>query len=216
MSNPALLILILAAVAIAVWLVINYRRRRRMLTGLALRFKWQFFVHDRLSLLDRLGGLYLMQLGHAARVFNVLYGRRDDRRVIAFDYCYETGAGTELVTHRRSVVACSVGVPLPATVALRESSFMPLGRHCDFESVSTGDAAFDNRFVIHSDQTERLRTILSAPLRQALLQYGLADWEFNGNYLVLYVPRVLSALKLARLIRCGARCSKLLALQNQP
>jgi len=199
---------ILVLLLTLVWLV-SHRRRQGALATLALRMGLRYSVHDQFDLLDRFAGLYPMQFGHSARIFNVIHGRRDERHIMAFDYCYEVGAGQSRTTRYYSIVVWTLGKSMPALVALAEDDFDAMGRFASFEHLRLEDAAFDKRFHLYTDQVEAIRRFLTKPLRRIMLLCPKANWEFNDNYLAIFIEAESTPLLLARLIHYGNEVSKL-------
>jgi len=211
MTEPAIVILILLLLLLGSWLLVRYYRRRRVLATIAYRLRFRFSAQHDPALPHNLAGLYIMQLGHARRAYNVINGRREELELIAFDYNYETGLGQDRSINHASVVIWKGKHLLPSIVALRENSFHPLGKFAPFVSLPTRKPDFDRIFTLYSDHPEKALRVLTPDLQRLLLHCRYANWEFNDRYIVFFVDYLLSARQLRRLIRRGLQTAKLLA-----
>jgi len=208
MPQGALAIVVMAAGVVIIWAVQRYYRRRQMLAGLALRLRLRYSAADQTGLIDRLQGLYFAQQGHAARVANVLQGRRQDRELFVFDYLYEVGAGVSRAVRQCCVIAWRVNTRLPGVVGWQPAAFTPMGLFRCFGRLETGDPRFDGRFATYTDDPQAAGALLTPPLRRALLACPGVDWEAVGPWLAFYTQHVLSARQLIRLISRTSRCCR--------
>jgi len=203
MTEPAIIIVILGILLLGSWLLVRYFRRRRLLATIAYRLRFRFSAQHDTALPDSLAGLYIMQLGHARRAYNVINGRRDVLELTAFDYSYETGLGRNRTSNHASVVICKGKHLLPSIVALRENSFHPLGKFSPFLSLPTRNPNFDRFFTLYSDHPEKALGVLTDDLLRLLLHCRYVNWEFNDRSIVFFADCLLSAPQLRRLIRRG-------------
>jgi len=211
MTEPAIIIVILGILLLGSWLLVRYYRRRRALATIAYRLRFRFSAHHDPALPGSLAGLYIMQLGHARRAYNVINGRREDLELTAFDYSYETGLGRDRSSNHASVVICKGKHLLPSIVALRENSFHPLGKFSPFVTLPTRNPDLDRSFTLYSDHPEKAAGVLTDDLLRLLLHCRFVNWEFHDRYIVFFVDRLLSARQLRRLIQRGLQTAKLLA-----
>jgi hypothetical protein len=214
MREPTILIACLAGLILIGWLVFYYRKRRQMLAGLALRLHMRYSSRDTMELLERLADLYLMQFGHSRRILNIIYGRHEERAVYAFDYRHETGSGQERIVHHYNVIVWQQKLDLPSIVALQNENFLPMGSFRNFTSLQSRDPKFDSLFQLYSDDPKTAEKWLTSNIRKILILSGDVNWEWNGNYIVFYTEKVLSALQITRLIHRGSLCCKLLEEQS--
>lgn len=215
MLKVLLTVLVCGAGVVFVWQFTAVWRRRRILAGLAGRFRLRFAPIDTLNLQDRLADLHLMQRGHSRRMVNIIHGRRKGLRLFACDYIYETGSLTERAVHRHSILLCRQDALLPAVVALRHGEFAAVGTFGHFRRCMTGDRRFDGQFGVHTDQPDRAMRLLNGPMRELLSDCGDCDWELSGRYLVFHSDRQLAALELAALMRCAIRCVGILNVPDE-
>jgi hypothetical protein len=209
MTEPILFAAVALALILAIWLVTVLRRRPHQLTRVALRFQLRFFAQDPLELTERLANLYLMQLGHSRRAFNVLHGRLRDRQILAFDYRFEAGSGSDRANLRRTVVAVRLQLTRLGLVALRDKHFDALGRFRDFAPAFLADPVFDRRFHLFSDRPRLVSALLTPRIREIFLHAGPVDWEMTDNHLVFSTDRVLTATQITRLLLRAVRCARL-------
>jgi hypothetical protein len=211
MTEPAIIIVILAILLLGSWLLVRYYQRRRALATLAYRLRLRFSAHHDPALPGRLAGLYLMQLGHARRAYHVISGRREDLELIAFDFSYETGLGSDRTSNQASVVVCKTIRVLPSIVALRDNSFQPLGKFSSFTSLATWSPNFDRTFALYADHPEKARRALTDDLQRLLLHCRHVNWELHDGYIVFFADRLLSAPQLRRLIHRALQTAQLLS-----
>jgi hypothetical protein len=212
MPEPVIIIILLVLLLVGGWLLVRYYQRRRILAGLAYRLQFRFAARQDASLRRNLAGLYMMQLGHAARAYNYIVGRQDEFELTVFHYDYETGFGLGRSQNYATIVVWKTKTPLPSVVALRENRFQPIGRFLHFTKMKMPDSEFADALNLFSDfPEESLLPLFTPDVRQVLLQCRYANWEFHDRYIVFFVDRVLSARQLHRLIRRGLQIAKLLS-----
>ena len=197
MEPAAMVLIVLLAVGFS-WIVLAGRRRRLQRAFLAGRLRLRYTGQDTIGLGERLAGLYLMQLGHAGQITNILYGRRGTRNVFAFDYRYEAGAGTDRQVRRYTVVGCyeeaEPATYLPAVVALREEELRPLGVFRNYQAVPGEWAGMR----VFSDNPEQGRRVV-----ERLGKLPEMNFEFWRGILVFDAEEELDSGQIARLLtRC--------------
>ena len=209
------LIVVLVGVALGIWGVSRHFRRRRSLGSLALHLRLRFSPGDPADLMGVLGHFHLLRRGHSGRAYNVMRGKRQDRRLVVFDYAYEVGAGLSRCTCGHSVIAWQVGGEFPGMVGTRESRFSALGPFRRFAASETGDEAFDREYTVYTEDPGAIASVLRGPVRRQLRECAGLDWESRDGWWVFYSAGLLRPLVLARSIARTGRCVRRLAYVEQ-
>ncbi len=96
---------LLTAVIVVVIMSIRLFCRTMSVSRYAGKAALGFSREDTFDIPLRFGYFSIFSCGHSPHVFNVVYGRIDDRTLYSFDYCYEVGHGTRrLARHYRVIV----------------------------------------------------------------------------------------------------------------
>ena len=200
MFELTVLVGVLVAIGLGIWGMSRHFRRRRALGSLALHLRMRFSPHDRLGVWEQLRGAYLMQLGHSGRAYNILVGKRQGRRLLAFDYAYEVGAGQSRSTQERSVVAWQVAAPAGEALGLRSGHFAPLGAYQNYEQVPAEKAGLRDRWRVYTSEPSAAQAWAGWRLERALRGCGAVNWQSLDEWVLFYAEGLLPPAALARLI----------------
>lgn len=211
MTEPAIILVLLGILLLGSWLWVRSYRRRRVFARLAYRMRFRVSCHLDYDLPGSLADLYCMQRGHDQRACHVVRGRCGDFECTAFDYRYDTGLGSNRVSHLNSVVLWEGKHILPSMVMLRNNTFYPMGKFSSFVPVTGRNPDIDNVFTLYSDQPNKVPDVLTDELLSVLLRCRYANWEFHNRCIVSFSDRPLSAWQLHRLVRRGLRIAQLLS-----
>lgn len=116
------------ALAVAILMFINAKKRRQALQALAQQLGFQFYPYDPWGIPARYAQMGLFNAGHSREASNIFCGKADGRDVILFDYQYKTGSGKDESTYTFQVAILetpilrpgwSCGTRVSSTISLR-------------------------------------------------------------------------------------------------
>lgn len=202
-----MILMTLGLALVLLWFIGMTRRRTRQMSRLAHRLRLHFSSRDTFSLQEELAGLHLFQQGHAARLCNLVHGRRKGYRLVAGDYYFETGAGSGRTNRRYSLVAVNLTTgtsTYPDLVALRRpEGFLPVGSCRLYRPCPTGDPASGQPYALFIHQATPASTVP----HELCLPQGV-DGEISNQWLVLYKEESLGPLDMAKLIQQAGHCHR--------
>ncbi|MCD4535165.1 DUF3137 domain-containing protein [Nocardioides sp. cx-169] len=184
-----LLFLGFTALVIVVFVVslVQAKRRREGMTAFAAARGWTYRESDD-SLVTRFSG-DPFGTGSSRRATNCLYGAHDGRPMVAFDYRYTTSSGTgddhSTETHTYSVVAMSLGVPVPPLAVSPEG---PVGRffgRLTNRDIELESEDFNRAFTVLAHDRRFASDVLHPQMMQMLLQWPALGWRFEGDSMLV-------------------------------
>jgi|GEM_PF-1712627 len=161
--------------------------RRTSLAGHAAQREWDYRPSDP-GLVGRFHG-DPFDLGFQRQATNVVLGRHDGRHFAAFDYRYSTSSGigdnrTTRHTHC-SVLAMSLGAVSPGLAVRPVADRRGLLKGVPLHSIPTGNAAFDQLFVVSSPSPEFARDVLHPGVIEVLLHHPQLGWRLEGDSMLV-------------------------------
>jgi hypothetical protein len=195
---------VLLAVSVGVWTYLRDQKRRQVLQQFALAKGWRYVAEDD-SLAVRWSDTPFGQ-GDRRRARNVLMGLERGRPMVAFDYSYETESTDSQgrrsrTTHRYSVVAVALPVPLPRLqvtpegVLRRAAEAIGIGAGVELESED-----FNRRFTVTARNPKFASDVLTPRTMEALLAAPPTAWRIEGSDMLSWDSGTLTPVDvLARL-----------------
>jgi len=179
--------LVAAAIAYFGWL--GAKRRREEFAAFAASQGWQYAAEDS-SWVGRWAGRPF-GTGDQPRAQNVVTGVRDGRKIVGFDYSYETyhhdsDGNRHTTTHRYGVCAMALPVPLPGLEVTAESLFDRMANALGVDDIELESEEFNRRFRVRGEDRKFASDVLHPQLMEVLLRYGDVGWRIEGDTLVCW------------------------------
>jgi hypothetical protein len=154
------------------WGWYSAKKRRELLQGFAASNGWVWAAHDD-SWVTRFDGSPFGQGDHR-RAHNVLTGQFRDRRMVAFDYSYQTHS-TDSDGHRttttHSFAICALGLPAPVPgFELTPEGFLGrVGTMLGVQDIELESEDFNRRFRVRCSDAKLAYDLLPPRTMEALL-----------------------------------------------
>ncbi|WP_047867434.1 hypothetical protein [Nocardiopsis sp. RV163] len=165
------------------------RRRSRGLSLWASREGWRY-DRERPELVDRFEGAPFLERRSNARARHVLCAELRGRRVLAYEYGYAAPHPQQrhrTVAHVYTVVAVALPAGVPLLQAEEVGTGAPQPRTDGASAWTAGEAAFDERFAVVTDDGAFAAAVLGEPVREWLLSRGgVCPFRLGGRYLLAW------------------------------
>lgn len=163
------------------------QRRRDEMAAYAASRGWRYETQQP-ALVDRFPGAPFGR-GHSRQAFNVIYGRHDGRDFCSFDYRYSETSGSgedrRTTTYRFSVLAMSLGVPVPDLEVSPENLFgRVIGRLTDSD-IELESEDFNRAFTVRSPDRKFASDLLHPPMMEFLLAHPDVAWRLTGDSMLV-------------------------------
>lgn len=160
------------------------KKRREAFSAFATQNGWQYVAEDH-RWVNQWGG-DPFRTGDHRRARNVITGERDGRRIVAFDYSYETHSTDsegrrQTQTHRFGVCAVSLAGQLPTLQITSEGVFAKLGHMLGFDDIEFESEDFNRKFRVTSDDRKFAFDVVHPRMMEYLLARGDVAWRLEGD-----------------------------------
>lgn len=198
LSTPVL-ILVVVGVSVLVTIVnrVLAERRKRAMTAFAAERELTFEARDD-SLVDRFRGSPFGR-GYAQRATNVVHGRHEGRRVVAFDYHFRTrGSRGSRVggrggrsgssgshSHTYSVIAMHLDVVVPDLSVSPTGVLGHLVNAVSKRDVQVGHQDLDREFTIVTSDPRFAAEVLSPEAAALTLRNTHVAWRFERDSMLM-------------------------------
>lgn len=182
-------------VGMVIWSAVGAQKRREALSVTAARHEWTYLPRDD-TWVDRFSGLPFGR-GFDQRATNVITGRYEDRRFVAFDYRYSTsslstdaqGHTTSKTDHHYySVISLDLGVDLPRLLVTPEGFFGRIVGRLTNTDIELESEQFNRAFTVSCDDRKFASDVLHPQMMEYLLGFPEMAWRCEGGGLVAIRP----------------------------
>ncbi|MDT0331934.1 hypothetical protein [Nocardiopsis lambiniae] len=193
----AVVVLAVAVIAFRVVGTVPERRHCERLAARARRQGWSY-DRERPELVDRFAGYPFVERRSNAHARHVLCAQVRGRRVMAYEYSYNTshhdGRRTTTTAHVHTIVAVALPARSPMVEVRTEDTGSPHPGAVGAHDLKVGDPVFDGRFLIATDDADFARAVLGERVRAALSERGAdvpVPFRFAGTHLLSWEDREL-------------------------
>ncbi len=177
---------VVALVLVAVG-VIQAKKRRKAMSAYAASRGWRYAAHDR-SLVERFSGTPFGN-GSGRAASNVIHGEHDGRAMVAFDYQYTTTSGTgkdrSSTTHHWSVLALSLGIPVPALSVEPEGMIGRMIGRLTNTDIEMESEDFNRAFTVRCPSRKFAFDVLHPQMIEMLMQWPELGWRFERDSMLV-------------------------------
>lgn len=175
--EPIALFFLFALVVTVVLLVSWFlnKLRRDAMAAEAHRLGLQFSADDIFQIPEAFAHFSDFTQGHSRRASNVMYGKRDGQRVLAFDYRYVTGSGKHQTTHRFSAAILTCDCVFRGLRIRPENFLDKLAAVVGFDDIDFESDEFSRRFHVQGDD----RKFAYAVIHPRMMEFLLADPDWS-------------------------------------
>ncbi len=167
--------------------VVQAKKRREAMAAYASSRGWRYATHDH-SLVDRFHGVPFGE-GSGRAASNVVYGQHDGRAMVAFDYQYTTTSGTgedrRSTTHHWSVLALSMGVPMPDLSVEPEGMLGRVIGRLTNTDIELESEDFNRMFTVRASHRKFAFDVLHPQMIEMLMRWPELGWRFEGDSMLV-------------------------------
>lgn len=194
--DPALLIVLFALGAIAVYAIRRYlkARRRQELTAAAARLGLQYSPEDHLGLVGLPFALFSRGDGRGTE--NLVWGEWSGATAYEFDYWYyeesaDSKGSRSRTYHRFSCAVTEIPASCPHLQIARETILSRLADAVGFDDIAFESEEFNRAFNVNGDDRKFATDMIDARMMEWLLSAG-ATWgyEVRGSHLLCHAKRL--------------------------
>jgi hypothetical protein len=191
MAGSGFVILVVLAVAAGIALVVfsfvQAAKRREAMSAYAVSRGWRYEESQPL-LVDRFDGAPF-GIGHGRSATNAVYGQHDGRDFVSFDYKYLTTSGSgkdrRTTTHSFSVLALSMGVPLPSLRVDPENLLERVVGRVTNTDIELELEDFNRAFTVSCPDRKFASDVLHPQMMEFLLQHPDVGWRFERDSMLM-------------------------------
>ena len=217
MNGGGILIIVLfvaIVVAAAVYGAIAARKRREALAELAMRLGLNYQAANDSSLAARFGFLDALAQGSNRYAFNILSGSFEQRKVLVFDYHYETHStdskGRRQTHHHYfSFFILLLSQRFPELRITREGLFSKIAQAFGYDDIDLESAEFSRAFCVRSKDKKFAHVVGNGQMMEYLLANRDLSIEIEAGALALAFSKQLSVLEIESNLR------RLLAIRSR-
>jgi hypothetical protein len=191
-----LLIGVVVIVAV-IFAVMEAGKRRKAMAQLAAKLGLSFRPERDHELVNRFQFLNKLRQGSNRYAFNILEGVYHQRRVLAFDFHYETRShsskgGSRTQHHYLSFFILIVAHAFPELTIAREGFLSKIAQAVGYDDIDFESAEFSRTFVVRSKDKRFAYDVCNPKLMEYLLQNRDLTLELEGPAIALAFDRRLS------------------------
>lgn len=212
---PLIAVLLVGAVlAGVIYSLIQARKRREAMFGLAQKLNLGFDPGEDREIADRFNFLKQLAQGENRYATNVLSGSYRQNEILAFDYHYETHStdakGNRTTQHHWfSFFILMLPVTFPELTVRRENLFTRIAEVFGYQDIKFESAEFSRTFNVRSPDKKFAYDVCHAKMMEYLLANRDLSLEIENNALALAFNTRLSVeqieANLQRLIEIRSR-----------
>jgi len=199
LPHPAIILVVLVGLFIAIASVLSNIKRQKELSAFAMQSGFAFSPdpgdhHEQYESFDP------FDRGHSRRSSNLIHGRRGPIDWEMFDYKYTTGSGKNRQTHHCGVVLAKIDVVLSRIQIRPEGFFDKLAGLVGFDDIDFESEEFSRRFHVSSDDRKFTYDLIHPKMMEYLLAAPAANWQLGGRIVMITRSRRYKALELPSLM----------------
>lgn len=175
MSEPLILLIILAFIGLGVVAYRAEKKRRELLQAWVQAKAWRLETAKIKGLERDYPGLKIFSRGHSRRAKNVISGEYEGRPVRLMDYHYETGSGKNHTTHNVGVVILQTDFPVIPLSIRRENPFDKVGEFLGKDDIDFESAEFSRKFYVTANDRKWAYDVI----HQRTMDFLLASPSYN-------------------------------------
>jgi hypothetical protein len=190
--EPVLIICVVAMlIGIAIWAVIQERKRREALALWVAAHDLRFDPDRNHSFDEQFPEFDCLRSGSNRYAYNIITGQWRDRTLLAFDYHYETYS-TNSKGHRQthhhhfSAVMLHANVPLKPLIIRSENLFDKMAGAFGFDDIDFESAQFSKRFYVKAPDRRWAYDVIHPRAMQLLLDSPKFSIEFDRQYVMAW------------------------------
>jgi len=173
-------------VAYAIWR--HAARRRTIAAWAAARGLSYDPARDR-SFDRRFPGFGCLERGHSRFAHNIAEGDWNGRRVVTFDYRYQTGSDKSEQTHHFSGIVMQGEIPLRPLFIRPERGLDKLGEFLGIEDIDFESSEFSRSFYVKSPDKRWAYDVIHPRTMEFLMSMPRYSIEFLGAYVMVWGHR---------------------------
>jgi hypothetical protein len=175
------------AVGAVVWSVVAAKKRRDEMQAFATSRGW-LYAREEPLLVDRFSGPPF-GLGFGRRAYNVIYGKRDGRDLVSYDYSYKTqtttGNRTRTTVHEYSVLGLSMGAAMPPLTVDPENFLDRFVGRLSGNDIDMESEDFNRSFTVSCPDRKFASDVLHPQMMEFLLQHRQLGWRFERDSMLV-------------------------------
>lgn len=180
-----------AVVVIGIMGILSARRRRQELSAWALA-KGFLFSPGKVHGTDaRYGDFTCLRKGSNRYAYNIIEGEWSGRKLLCFDYHYETHSssgkhGRQTHHHHFSALVIESNVPLKPLLLRPEGFFDRVKEFFGFDDIDFESAEFSRKFYVAAEDRKWAYDVLHARAMQFLLEMPRFLIQFSRHQVIAY------------------------------
>jgi hypothetical protein len=140
------------------------------------------------AMCSKLGGLWLMQQGHSAKLTSAISGERSGATYHVFDYRYTTGSGKSARTWNQTVLAWHLPGRALTRFQLRPEGFWhAIGAFLGMQDIDfASHPAFSRAYVLKGDNEKAIEQLFEPHVLDQLARDTGWSVECTGDWMLIY------------------------------
>jgi len=207
MNETTLMLLLGIAAVMIVAVIFGYyaaRRRREALSAWAASRGWSFGAEKDHGFDERFGGFDCLQRGSRRYAYNVSEGDLDGRRVLAFDYHYETYSsskhGRQTHHHYFSAVIVLTDMLLKPLFIRPENFLDKITEFLGYDDIDFESAEFSRKFYVKSPDKRWAYDVIGQSTMEFLLAAPRFTVQFQGAGIIAHRGKTFEPADFERAI----------------
>lgn len=134
--------------------------------------------------------------GHARKVRDLAYGRREAGDCLFFDYAYTTGHGKNRRRHTLTAIAFLLPAAYPATTIRPSNALDSVAAALGFTDFEVEFEDFNRRFHVSSEDPRFVSALLCPEVVEFLMARDLRAWHFVPGLFVVLMHGSIDPMKI--------------------